>query len=240
MTEKSTPHLYFGKLADRLFEIEHNPIKACHGINKATLSEINRSNLLSCNFEDVLHYLSTYKNLVSILLEKLPSIIKTIKFPLNPFLPKGPLETEMTKEQELIANITEKEELLSNFSTELSIYMEELTTLYDHVANLNLALGDDRFSNAGSRLNFRLTVPEIGSLFGLLYHSKLIDHKKPDNNELSEKELSKFIIKNFTAGNYSKIGETSLTNQLSQFNDAGLKKIEKAIEELEKRIRNKP
>jgi hypothetical protein len=105
-------------------------------------------------------------------------------------------------------------------STELKFYIRELTRLHDAVQNKFEKQGDERFSNAGYKITLDLTVPEIGSLFNLLFETQIIKHNTIAGKELTKKKLAEFISKNFSSATEENISAKHLTNQLSHNDQA--------------------
>lgn len=206
------------RLQERLYRLRHGSLKPNEELTSPYTyahSITNIENIIfGIDLEDALYILDYNLEQCTSSLHDLPAILKGYNFSDKfngwtdgKFIPP-------TKGSEL------RKILKETISAELKFYIQQLSRLRTAIQLKFEKQGDKRFSNAGYKITFDLTVPEIGSLFNLLFETQIIKHKEIDGKDLTKKKLAEFISKNFSSTSEESISTKYITNQLSHNDQA--------------------
>ncbi len=125
-----------------------------------------------------------------------------------------------------------KKEFKKLLLKEFHFYLKELKELLGRLQIKFSNLGDERFSNAGFKIQLNLNVPEIGTLFKLLSATGIIILNKSDGKPINHTMVAQFINANFYTGTSESISINSLKYNLSGQNQSALRTIQDKLEKI--------
>lgn len=191
---ENTIYKCFEKLNHRLFEIINGNLVKDHHNPAYLIESISENGIHGLDPEDVQDEVISIKERIEKILTEIVTIVDKLEI-------KPVTENDQVFDNsiELVDPVTKRKAIAGIISKELSYYIGELDKYYAFAGTRILTSGSV-LSNAGFKLNFNLTIEEIGTLFEGLKAANVIEMVNGVNGKkISNIELANWISKNCTS-----------------------------------------